>query len=105
MNQFWSGNECERTHTLTTTTTGSKCSQKEVNNQTDYQSHNALGPPKVSVYFLLTLREPLMIYPDTFIHWVFYFCLDFLLGYFSVFFLNGATHMRELFHLTLFHNI
>ena len=44
MNQFWSGNECERTHTLTTTTTGSKCSQKEANNQTDYQSHNALGP-------------------------------------------------------------
>ena len=45
MNQFWSGNECERTHTLTTTTTGSKCSQKEANNQTEYQS--ALGPPKV----------------------------------------------------------
>ena len=44
----WSGNECERTHTLTTTTTGSKNSQKEANNQTDYQSHNALGPPKVS---------------------------------------------------------
>ena len=40
-------NECERAHTLTTTTTGSKCSQKEANNQTDYQSHNALGPPKV----------------------------------------------------------
>ena len=45
MNQFWSGNECERTHTLTTTTTGSKNSQKEANNQTDYQSHNALPPP------------------------------------------------------------
>ena len=44
---FWSGNECERGHTLTTTTTGSKCSQKEANNQTDDQSHNALGPPKV----------------------------------------------------------
>ena len=29
MNQFWSGNECEKTHTLTTTTTGFKCSQKE----------------------------------------------------------------------------
>ena len=40
-------NECENTHTLTTTTTGSKCSQKEANNQTDYQSHNVLGPPKV----------------------------------------------------------
>ena len=30
-------------HTLTTTTTGSKCSQKEANNQTEYQSHNTLG--------------------------------------------------------------
>ena len=28
MNKFCSGNECERTHTLTTTTTGSKNSQK-----------------------------------------------------------------------------
>ena len=46
MNQFWSGNECERAHTLTTTTTGSKNSQKGVNNQVDYQNHNALGPPK-----------------------------------------------------------
>ena len=43
----WSWNECERTHTLTITTTGSKNSQKEANNQTVYQSHNALGPPKV----------------------------------------------------------
>ena len=42
------GNESERTHTLTTTTTtGSKCSQEEANNQTDYQSHTGLGPPKV----------------------------------------------------------
>ena len=40
-------NECENSHTLTTTTTGSKCSQKEANNQTDYQSPNALGPSKV----------------------------------------------------------
>ena len=47
MNQFLGWNECERGHTLTTTTTGSKNSQKEANNQTDYQSHNALGPPKV----------------------------------------------------------
>ena len=39
--------ECEKTHTLTTTTKGSKCSQKEANNQTHYQSHNTLGPPKV----------------------------------------------------------
>ena len=41
-------NECENSHTLTTATTGSKCSQKEANNQTDYHSNNALGPPKVS---------------------------------------------------------
>ena len=47
MNQVWSGNECERAHTLTTTTTCSKNSQKEANNQTDYQTHNALGPQKV----------------------------------------------------------
>ena len=46
MNQFWSGNECERTHTLTTITTGSKNSQKGVNSQVDYQNHNALGPPR-----------------------------------------------------------
>ena len=38
MNQFRSGNECERTHTLTTTTTGSKSSQKEANNQTSNQN-------------------------------------------------------------------
>ena len=37
----------EISHTLTTTTTGSKSSQKEVNNQTDLQSLNSLGPPKV----------------------------------------------------------
>ena len=39
-------NECENSHTLTTTTTGSKCSEKEANNQTDYQSHSALGPQR-----------------------------------------------------------
>ena len=40
-------NECENSHTLTTTTTGSKCSQKQANNQTDYQSHKQCsGPPK-----------------------------------------------------------
>ena len=37
----------KNSHTLTTTTTAPKKSQKEANNQTDYQSHNALGPPKV----------------------------------------------------------
>ena len=47
MNQFWSGNEFERFNTLTAATTGSKCSQKEANNQIDYQSHNALCPAKV----------------------------------------------------------
>ena len=30
-----------------TTTTDSKNSQKEANNQAELQSHNALGPPKV----------------------------------------------------------
>ena len=45
MNQFWSGNECERAHTLTTTTTGSKNSQKEANNQTSNQN-SVLFPPK-----------------------------------------------------------
>ena len=46
MNQFWSGNECERTHTHTTTTTGSKNSQQGINSQVEYQNHNALGPLK-----------------------------------------------------------
>ena len=46
MNQFLGGNECEElTHTLTTTTTGTKKSQKGVNSQVDYQNHNALPPP------------------------------------------------------------
>ena len=47
MNQGLGWNECENSLTLTTTTTGSKCSQKEANNQTNHQSHSALGPPKV----------------------------------------------------------
>ena len=45
MNQFWSGNECERAHKLRTTTTGSKNSQKEANNQTE-QSEQCSVPPK-----------------------------------------------------------
>ena len=45
MNQFWSGNECERAHTLTTTTTGSKNSQNKANNQTSNQN-SVLCPPK-----------------------------------------------------------
>ena len=52
-----SGNECERAHTLTTTTTGSKNSQKEANNQTDYQSHNALSPQRSLLCRLLVLDE------------------------------------------------
>ena len=48
LNEFWSGNECERAHTLTTTTTGSNNSQKGVNSKVDYQNHKSLGPPKVS---------------------------------------------------------
>ena len=55
MNEFWSGNECERTHTITTTTTGSKNSHKEANNQTDYPSHNGQGPPKVPSLQILGL--------------------------------------------------
>ena len=46
MNQVLGGNECERTHTLTTTTTGSKNSQKGVNSQVDYQNHKCSGSPK-----------------------------------------------------------
>ena len=45
MNQLLGGNECERTHTLTTTTTGSKNSQKEATNQTSNQN-SVLCPPK-----------------------------------------------------------
>ena len=37
-----------KTLTLTMTTTASKSSQKEANNQTDLKSHNALGPAKVA---------------------------------------------------------
>ena len=44
--QFWDRNECENIHTLTTTTTGSKTSQKEVNSQIDLQN-SVLGAPKV----------------------------------------------------------
>ena len=50
-------NECENSHTLRTRTTGTKCSQKEGNNQTDYQSHNALGPQWSLPFRLLVLVE------------------------------------------------
>ena len=49
MKQFWSGNECERTHTLTTTTTGSKNSHNETNNQTDNQNSVSV-PPKAPFF-------------------------------------------------------
>ena len=54
MNQVWSGNECERVYTLTTTTTGSKNSQKGVNSQVDYQNHNGLGPQGFSITVIRT---------------------------------------------------
>ena len=54
LNQFWSGNECERAHTLTTTTTGSKNSQKEANNQRSNQN-SVLCPPKVPSLQILGL--------------------------------------------------
>ena len=47
-------NECERAHTLTATTTGSKNSQKEANNQTSNQN-SFLCPPKVPSLQILGL--------------------------------------------------
>ena len=44
MNQLLGGNECERTHTLTTTTAGSKNSQKS--QQSDKQSEQCSVSPK-----------------------------------------------------------
>ena len=52
---FLAWNECEILTHSTTTFTGSKCSQKEANNQTDYQSHNALGHQKVPCLQVLGL--------------------------------------------------
>ena len=43
--------ECKKTHTITTTATGSKNLQKEGKNQTDYQSHNDWAPPPQSLSF------------------------------------------------------
>ena len=42
MNQFWSGNECERTHTLTTTL--QKLTKRS--QQSDKQSEQCSVPPK-----------------------------------------------------------
>ena len=54
MNQLLGGNECERTHTLTTTTTGAKNSQKEANNQKSNQN-SVLCPQKVPSLQILGL--------------------------------------------------
>ena len=56
MNQLLGGNECERTHTLTTTTTGAKNSQKEANNQTSDQN-SVLCPQRSLPYRVLFLDE------------------------------------------------
>ena len=59
MNQFWSGNECERAHTLTTATTGSKNSQNEATNQTSNQN-SVLCPAKVPSLQILGLGSSQM---------------------------------------------
>ena len=46
--------ECENSHTLTTTITGSKNSQKEANNQTDNQNQYSV-PSKVPSLLVLGL--------------------------------------------------
>ena len=48
--------ECENSHTLTTTTTGSKNSQKEANNQIDNQNQCSV-PQRSLLYYLLVLDE------------------------------------------------
>ena len=48
--------ECENSHTLTTTTTGSKNSQKEAINQTDNQN-SVLCPQMSLLYRFLVLDE------------------------------------------------
>ena len=45
MNQFWSGNECERAHTLTTKPQAPKTHKKR-NQQSDKQSEQCSVPPK-----------------------------------------------------------
>ena len=44
MNQFWSENECERTHTLTTTTRVQKLTKRS--QQSDKRSEQCSVPPK-----------------------------------------------------------
>ena len=48
MNQFWSGNECERLKHSQQQPQAPKTHKKESVGQIDYQNDNALGPPKVS---------------------------------------------------------
>ena len=52
--QLLGGNECEGAHTLTTTTTGSKNSQKEANNQTSNQN-SVLCPQNIPSLQILGL--------------------------------------------------
>ena len=49
--------ECENSRTLITTTTGSKNSQKEANNQTDNQNQWSVPPQRSLLYWLLVLDE------------------------------------------------
>ena len=50
MNQVLGGNEYENSNAPTTTTTGSKYSQKETNNQTDNQNSVLCPPPPGPFY-------------------------------------------------------
>ena len=45
MNQFWGGNECE---ILTLSQQQPQAPKTHKKESTDYQNHNALGPPKIS---------------------------------------------------------
>ena len=56
MNQFLAWNECGNSHTLTTTTTGSKNSQKEANIQTSNQN-SVLCPHRSLLYRFFVLDE------------------------------------------------
>ena len=46
MNQFWSGNECERSHTRTTTTTGSKMGYRLQQHLCHYNIHSKVSTMK-----------------------------------------------------------
>ena len=49
--------ECEKSHTLTTTTTASRNSQKEANNEIDNQNQCSVLPKRSLLYRLLVLDE------------------------------------------------